>query len=316
MSARAIIAFVAVLASSACITPDKSELVPFSAAGALHGIEMTRTACNETKDAVWVIVQNKGDCIRYYKIGVFPDHNKTVYVWFDPDYMVHNSMGASWMVSEYEKLSDPLQAQIDATRHGRDLERPYIRVARPGILGSSGNHSRRRTPREVMLMQAALEKIKHRFGIEKFILMGQSGGGLIVAGLLTLRNDIRCAVLTSAGVNVKKRYRMRGRTFDFTGLYDSEIYDPIDHATQVIDDEDRWIYVALDVRDRNVPASLQKEYADAVKSLGHNVVVIEADAKGTNRHNLSRFGRDVALRCEEGPNGEAIHTYLKNRGLN
>ena len=41
-------------------------------------------------------------------------------------------------------------------------------------------------------------ELKRRYGFQDFALAGFSSGGAIVANLLALRNDIRCAVIASA----------------------------------------------------------------------------------------------------------------------
>jgi len=43
-------------------------------------------------------------------------------------------------------------------------------------------------------MNAALEKIKAQYGIKELGLIGQSGGGGLVASLIAERQDVICAV--------------------------------------------------------------------------------------------------------------------------
>jgi dienelactone hydrolase len=47
-------------------------------------------------------------------------------------------------------------------------------------------------------INAALDVLKQQWSIKEFVIAGQSGGGHVTASLLTMRNDIVCAVPTSA----------------------------------------------------------------------------------------------------------------------
>src|SRR5262249_33096055 len=69
-----------------------------------------------------------------------------------------------------------------------------IYLARIGIDGSSGFHEVRHTQLELHVLNAALDAIKRRHHYDGFHLVGQSGGALLVAAFLALRNDIGCAV--------------------------------------------------------------------------------------------------------------------------
>lgn len=297
-SLRRLLAPALAITVTACVG-DGGPPKPFSALGAVNGISVTETECGMTTDAVWVVVDGQGDCIRYFKSKVMPDANELVYVWFHGDRI---SGGAA--TSYYRATANPERQQKDAAWKADFLGRPFIQISRPGVYGSSGNHSRRRTPREVMLMERALNGIQERFRIKSFMLVGQSGGGHLVASLLAYRRDVRCAVITSGVTAVKERYRERGRAFDYTELADSEIYDPIGHVSEVVHDPERWVYVVADPRDQNVPASTQKSYADALKAQGNNVRYIEVErGTGSKNHGLDMVGLEYALKCEANAGG-------------
>ena len=56
----------------------------------------------------------------------------------------------------------------------------------------------RRRPAESLLLSAALDKIREKLKIKELVVAGQSGGGHVTSSLITHRNDIVCAVPTSA----------------------------------------------------------------------------------------------------------------------
>ena len=74
---------------------------------------------------------------------------------------------------------------------------PAIYLARAGLDGSSGDHRIRHSVLELNVTNAALDAIKKRHGFGGFHLIGQSGGSMLVGGMLALRNDIGCAVIGS-----------------------------------------------------------------------------------------------------------------------
>ena len=118
--------------------------------------------------------------------------------------------------------------QALAEQFALSFGRPYLHLARPGILGSSGNHLDRRRPREVALVDAALSRLKQHFGWARLNLVGQSGGGHLVAALMARRTDIDCAVIASGNTAVAQRNRENGWSADITGH--SDFLDPIDHV--------------------------------------------------------------------------------------
>jgi hypothetical protein len=56
----------------------------------------------------------------------------------------------------------PYDVQALAEQLCAGFTRPFIHLARPGILGSSGHHLDRRRPREVALVDMALTRLKAR----------------------------------------------------------------------------------------------------------------------------------------------------------
>jgi dienelactone hydrolase len=167
---------------------------------------------------------------------------------------------------------------------GANFARPYIHLARPGILGSSGHHLDRRRPREVALVDMALTRLKAHFGWRRINLVGQSGGGHLVAALIARRSDVGCAVIASGNTAVAQRNREYGWTVDITGHAD--FFDPIDHVAEVARHPPEKIIVLTDPNDRRVSASVQTAYVEALRQVGVAVDHRFLSAAGELRHDL------------------------------
>ena len=280
---------------------------------------MTQEACNWPDTSIWVEVDGKGECIRYFHAGLEADAfqegldsgERLVHVWFHRDKLNHywrRPGGQSVQVIGYSN-NDPDTLRGFAERELRTYGIPYIRLSRPGAYGSSGDHKQRRRPRELKVVNAALNRLKDKYSIKKFALTGQSGGGHIVGSLLANRDDIKCAVITSGVVAVRMRLRERGWRRDATGY--SDYFDPIDHVSEIPRDEQRRIFVVGDPRDSNVPFQTQSAYYEAVKEAGHRAWLIQANGRGEEHHGLSIVGFKITRWCVEGMSSEDILKMAK-----
>ena len=170
---------------------------------------------------------------------------------------------------------------------------PVVILARPGTYGSSGNHAHRRQKKEFLALDAALSSLKKRYNIRNFILYGHSGGATSAAAILTLgRNDISCAILTSGAYDLLERAErlrvMRGqgsqKNKDITGLRNP--YDPLKHISGIAFNPKRRILVIGDSRDQVTPFDLQTKFAEALKTSGHHVSLLEWPARKPQYHNM------------------------------
>jgi pimeloyl-ACP methyl ester carboxylesterase len=256
---------------------------------------MTQQQCAQTSDGIWVVKDSRGDCIRYYSHGLKAE-NPIVLVVFHGDLMVQNGSRRN-LVGYSDNKPEILRSDMRAisTRFGV----PAIFVARPGVYGSSGDHSQRRRPREVDLMNLALDEIRKRHNIEKFAMAGQSGGGHIVGAMLANRDDIKCAAMSSGVVAVRARVAAKGWTADATGFRD--YYDPIEHVDNITKNPDLTIFVVGDERDSVVPFSTQKLYFDKLKKQGLNARLVKAKGGGPEHHGLARCGIGIAAVCAQNP---------------
>lgn len=197
--------------------------------------------------------------------------------------------------------------QAYATGLSGRLGLPVIIVARPGTFGSSGNHLHRRQAAEFLALDGALDEIRARYKIGRFVLVGQSGGATAAAALLTFgRTDVSCAVLTSGAYALLERAEFlrkqnghRSRPgHDTTGL--PHPYDPLEHVNGIASDERRLIVIIGSPEDRLTPFRYQKEFADAVRAKGHRVRLMEHAAQPPFHHSLDRVGMEAGAGCASG----------------
>jgi pimeloyl-ACP methyl ester carboxylesterase len=254
---------------------------------------MTQQQCAKTPDGVWVVKDRRGDCIRYYSYGL-KDENPIVLVVFHGDLMAQNGSRRT-LVGYSDNKPEILRSDMRAIANRFGV--PAIFVARPGVYGSSGDHSERRRNREVDLMNLALDELRKRHNIEQFAMAGQSGGGHIVGAMLANRSDIKCAAMSSGVVAVRARVAAKGWTADATGFRD--FYDPIDHVDNIDKNPDLKIFVVGDVRDSNVPFTTQKMYFDKLTKRGLNARLVRAKGAGPEHHGLARCGIGIAGVCAQ-----------------
>lgn len=300
---RMLFAAMSVFMLAGCMNPEGADT--FSDSGVLSGSTILKAECaRNAETAVWVVVDGAGECIRYFHSGL-KDQNPLVHVWFHGDRMSQSFNGNAWVHGYYSRDANPAALQAQAEAGEVDSGVPYIRFSRPGLYGSSGNHRRRRLPEEVAIVDAAVDAIKARHGIQSYALSGQSGGGHLVASLLTRRDDISCAVITSGVASVRERSKIRGwGGRDITGF--SSFFDPIDHVAQIPVKADRRIFVMGDPADSNVPFSTQADYHNALRAAGHHSALVRARGRGKSRHGLAHAGVHVVRDCIDGVRSDEI----------
>ncbi|MET4736691.1 pimeloyl-ACP methyl ester carboxylesterase [Bradyrhizobium japonicum] len=271
----------------------------------LSGYTVSEQACKAQSSSVWVVVDGKGDCIRYYAAGLSSGSNKYAIFYLHGDRL----WGAN-PISYDDNDSAKQQAKIDDIQ--KEVGLPFIMVARPGTYGSSGSHVHRREKREVMLNNAAIAALRKRYAIEHAAVTGQSGGGANAAYVLTQQPDLSCVVLTSSALSMNTILAA-----DVKSIYDtsnSGLYDPIQHVAEVKPNDARKVFVIGMEGDKFSPFANQKEFAEALKAKGHNVFLIHGKAAGSYGHTLDRTGRTVSKWCLTGiPVQEIIERVEKHQ---
>jgi dienelactone hydrolase len=270
----------------------------FSASDVLNGIVSTPGDCYGP-GRVWVEVDGRGDCLRFY--GAMPDGslNRPI-IFLDGDAVQRNGKSdvgqTVWGVPPYYTQLSPSMMQAEAERYAGATHRPFINLARPGIYGSSGNHLDRRRRREVDLVDAALNRLKERFGWDQISLAGLSGGGHLVGALLARRTDVDCAVIASGNVAVRTRLEELGLAADVTGFTD--FIDPIDEVGEVARHPPRSVIMLTDPKDTVVTASSQRVYFAALREVGVKVEQRYVAAEDASHHLLRFPAILAAVACQ------------------
>lgn len=246
-----------------------------------------RNLCPEIPTFAWVEHDQGGECIRYFPGKDIRNAPLVIAQFYgDRDQVMRLPPG---QIRNNTRRSQEGYAVRQSERAGV----PVMIVARPGTYGSSGDHGQRRQPREYLSLNAALDRIKERYGIQNFILLGHSGGATSAAGLLTLgRADVHCAVLSSGAFALLRRAEMLRRAagqpprpgLDTTGLPNP--YDPLDHVHGIVPDPTRQIIMLANPHDKVAPFILQLKFATALLHAGHQVRFEEHPAQKPSFHNL------------------------------
>jgi len=276
---------------------------PFTEAALQRGVKATTEQCAAVPNAVWVKLDGAGECLRYWAAGFPADGSRvgTAVVFFGGDLLNGNAV----LSSSYLKQR-PSQVQDGVDRAARLHGVPYVFLARPGTFGSSGAHKQRRRTGESRLVSGALDAVKSRFSVGDWALAGQSGGGHVVAALLTLRSDTVCAVLTSAVSSPRLRYERKGLLTDTTGYADS--YEPVGLIQKSVLHADLRVFVLGDPQDSNTPFDTQLPLAEAVRAAGRTALSFEGEGTGRERHVLAASGILIAAMCARGATTEQIRT--------
>lgn len=287
------------LASGPVLAQSRPNGEMFTNAAVARGITLSRQACGaleQQETAVWAEVSGEGACLRYYASGLTRGGpNSIVAGWFHGDILGtkptsighQEGLGVAAMIEQSRRLAE---------RHAV----PYVFFARPGSYGSSGKAwTTRHRPKEALLMNAALDAVKRRYGIAHWALGGHSAGGQLVAEFLARRDDVRCAVLSSGPIAYRAYLEARGLTRILAAP--EQWYDPYASVGKIPVDRDRRIFVIGDPRETNVPFETQSLYFDALKAHGHAAWLVPLKRAPAPRfHNLVDFGEAATGACARG----------------
>ncbi len=281
------------------------EQEPFSVRELQWGKSIEHDECNQLTHAVWVTHALGEECIRFYpspaleqSAGEETQKPKIAVFFFHGDHLA-----GSTPLGNYDKISE--QSLLSIVRSNEATYKvPYILVARPGVYGSSGRHNQRRRAKEFYSLNAAVDAIKLRYGLDQVVLAGQSGGSTVASALLTLgRQDVKCAAMGSGNYAVNalaeiKRSKLgqaSRRGCDVTNYCDA--YDVIEHVDGIAHDAHREIYVIGDPQDNNTVFHLQRAFYEKVKAAGHKATLMEVEGRGPDRHSTSYVTYRVAAMC-------------------
>jgi pimeloyl-ACP methyl ester carboxylesterase len=295
--------------SIAPTTASKFETEPFSGAELLRGKRITQAECAALPGAVWAAVDQQGECIRYYHSTAGGSGSEVV-VFFSAEVASTNARGEVKPYDFYVKRT-PAALQERIAGSSRTLRMPYLYLGRPGSYGSSGEYARRRTPREIDLISAALDAIKSRHGYTRLHLAGYSEGGHAAAALLARRTDLGCVVLASSLLSVRSKLAESGWDQDVTG--NKHPVDPVALVDQVVKRPGLRIIVVTDPDDIVISAGSQTAYVRRASAAGLPVQQIFAAATDSGAHDLWRAGLSMAADCARGVKDDAIVSKYQNK---
>lgn len=240
----------------------------------------TRAACEDCGNSVWVEVDGRGECIRYWASGL-TDKTPAAVVYVHGDRIWSGNT-----VAFHDNTAFAQQAYADQAASAVGM--PFITIARPGLYGSSGDHRQRRQLREMQLVAGALDIIIRRHGIARFGITGQSGGGSVAAYLLGQFPDVACVAFTSACLSLQalKQAGQGQEGYDYGA---PGIYDPLTHLPELAVQPGQQLFVIGDEQDESALFANQLAYYEAARQAGHAVALLRSTGRG--HHGLDATGQ-------------------------
>ena len=263
----------------------------YSLQGLRTGSYVDRRTCDEQADSVWALVDGVGFCIRYVAINADRLAGEALAYLHGDVHGVRLLDGKGFFLSNvsgyrggtHEEHRNDIGRM--ARRGGAKL--PLFALGRPGAFGSSGQHALiSSTPDEWRIIDAALNALARRFGIDRWSLAGQSGGATLIASLIAVRRDIACAAMGSGAMG----QRSNGST----------ITDTLSLARRFEPAPELRIFVLGDPRDKQVSFDSQKTYHRTLTEAGIAARLIELEASDPLHHGLGDRAIQVADLCARG----------------
>lgn len=287
----------------------------------LRGITTTRDQCAATKHTLWVNVDKRDFCVRYYLSTAGGEGARPV-VFFSGDHFgTVNIKTWQWIPVASDKHAnvtfDPAEAYQDintddliktADAFSKMAKTTAIYLARIGVDGTSGDHVFRKTLLELHLMNAALDAIRQRHGFEGFHLAGQSGGSILVTALAGMRRDIGCAVSGSGRLAISPDTASKdpART----------LVDPLAFIPPIAQNRALRFIMVTDAADRNAPPKQQQTpFVEKMRRAGRDIPQYFVTATDDFHHGVVGYTQLVTGGCVLGrPDADiaaAVGTMVK-----
>jgi hypothetical protein len=293
-------AIVVAAAALSCAIPARADIVPL--ADQLRGITIPKEQCSALPRAVFVTVEGRDFCIRYYLSAAGGPGNDPV-VFLQGDRLGRlNGRTGEFNPGPRDKDIDTRDFNKIATLLSQQAGLPAIYLARPGLDGSSGNHRIRHTSLELQVINVALDAIKQRHSFIGFHLLGQSGGSTLVGGLLGLRSDLGCAVIGAGVLSYPSPRRSSDPAADF--------FNAVDHVGSIARKRTTRILLVTDPADRKVPERVQTDFALKLRLAGGEVEQFLVQAVDEDRHGVLSYARTAMTGCLRAASNSEIATSL------
>lgn len=270
----------------------------------------TPESCEHAPQRVFVQTAEGSECIAFYASAIPAGASRAVFHF-------HGDFTTEILKASPRGSAMARGFQVRADRAAKKFGVPYFYVVRPGLINSTGDHMKRRQPKEFLSMNAAIDRIKERYGIVSIGLSGQSGGGSVVGALLTLgRTDVVCAAPGSGAYDLSALFRLRATlagkpaTEQQIAAYAARTYSPTANIPGIVKDDKRRIFVVGDPRDKNTFFEQQRDFAYRVKAAGHHVMLLYAPGAGDKRHGVGHIADEVAGYCLQGKTDQEIEQLM------
>jgi hypothetical protein len=275
--------------------PAAAEIIPV--AQQARGLSINQAQCEALQQAVWVAAMGQSFCIRYYVSTAGGNGTRPV-VFLQGDEMgVCQERTSTCTPPADAKDVDTDHLMASADKFSKATNTAAIYVARPGQDGSSGNQFIRHSFLELYVVNAALEAIKHRYGLQGFHLIGQSGGAMLVGALVALRRDIGCAVPGA------------GRLAGIGDPALPRLFKAAD-AASVIARNGARILVVDDPRDQTTVWGNDEVFVNKVLHAGGQVELFGVTATDDHHHGVVSYATAALKGCLSGASHDAISTTL------
>jgi len=281
--------------------PARAHIIPV--ADLIRGITVTQAQCATLAQAVWINVMNREFCIRYYLSTAGGEGTRPA-VFLQGDRLGRLNL----KTGEYSSTGTEKDIDTDSFVRAADVlskqfKGPAIYLARPGLDGSSGDHRIRHSVLELNVTNAALDAIKRRHGFDGLHLIGQSGGAMLVGGMLALRADVGCAVIGSGRLALEPPPR---RSPDPGADY----YNVADAVSAIAPKRATRILLITDPEDRKVPEPTQTGFMQMLRQAGGQAEQILVQAMDDDRHGVVAYSRTAAAGCIRGASTQDIAREL------
>jgi dienelactone hydrolase len=273
----------------------------------LRGITITHAQCDATAQTLWLNVDGRDFCVRYYLSTAGGEGSRPIVILQGDQLGKLNLRTLSWIDTTEAKDMDTEDIVRSADLVSKLSRTTAIYLGRIGVDGTSGNHVARGSQLELDLMGAALDALKQRLGFEGFHIVGQSGGSKLAAALVGLRRDIGCAVLGSGRFDAPEAPKSKDPARSY--------FDSSDHIPQLVQNRSVRLYLVTDKADKRVPVAHQSGFVDKLKRAGRQVPQYFVEATDDLHHGVFGYAQLVAAGCIlERPDDEiarALQTLVK-----
>jgi hypothetical protein len=280
----------------------------------IRGITTTHAQCALQPQAVWVTADGQDFCVRYYVSTVGGQGPRPV-VFLNADQIEEINMKTwQWIVPAKDHVPGPEMKDVDtddlvkiADGLSKATKTTAIYLARIGVDGTSGSHLARRTELELHVLNAALDAIKQRHGLEGFHLAGQSGGSRLLGGLVAIRHDIACAVSGSGALawNFRTGFSDPGRVY----------FDILQSVPLIAKNSSLRLILVTDPKDKIVPLNQKTEFVERMRQAGRPVSQFLVETTDENHHSVDDYTRLVMAGCilgkSDGDIATAVNTVVK-----